>query len=146
MGKAGIEISIEKFEFEIANTSSTSDLDFLTHQINKEAIDQGAAYPFAIFIRNKEGGIVAGCNGSIIFGSIYTDQLWVDPNLRKRGMGKKLMEAVHEYGKKHGCTISTVATMSFQAPDFYKKLGYKIDFSREGYSKGASCIFMSKKL
>jgi hypothetical protein len=56
------------------------------------------------------------------------------------------MEAVHEYGKKHGCTIATVATMSFQAPSFYKELGYKIDFSREGYSKGASCIFMSKKL
>ena len=42
-------------EFEIAHTPSTSDLDFLTHQINKEAIDQGAAYPFAIFVRNKEG-------------------------------------------------------------------------------------------
>lgn len=137
---------MEKFEFEIVNNPSSNDLDFLTHKINAEAGDKGAAYPFAILVCNKESGIVAGCNGSIIFGSIYTDQLWVDPNLRKLGMGKKLMEAVHEYGKKHGCTISTVATMSFQVPDFYKKLGYKIDFSREGYSKGASCIFMSKKL
>ncbi len=137
---------MEKLEFEIVNKPSSNDLDFLTRKINAEAIGQGAAYPFAILVRNKEGEIVAGCNGSIIFGSIYTDQLWVDPNLRKRGIGKKLMEAIHDYGTKRGCTISTVATMSFQAPDFYKKLGYKIDFSREGYSKGASCIFMSKKL
>ena len=59
---------------------------------------------------------------------------------------KKLMEAVHEYGKKHGCTLATVTTMNFQAHNFYAKLGYKIDFSKEGYSNGASCIFMSKKL
>lgn len=122
------------------------DLDFFTEKINEESVDQGAAYPFAIFVRSKEGWIIAGCNGSIIFGSIYTDQLWVDPNLRKRGVGKILMEAIHEYGKKHFCTIATVTTMSFQAPSFYQKLGYKIDFSREGYNKGASCIFMSKKL
>jgi len=139
-------MNIEEPEFEILNTPSSEDLDFLTHKINCEAVGQGAAYPFAILVRDKENEIVAGCNGSIIFGSIYTDQLWVDPNLRKHGIGKKLMEAVHEYGKKHGCTIATVATMSFQAPNFYKKLGYKIDFSREGYNKGASCIFMSKKL
>ena len=137
---------MEKFEFEIVNNPSSNDLDFLTHKINIEAADQGTAYPFAILVRNKESEVIAGCNGSIIFGSIYTDQLWVDPNLRKQGLGKKLMEAVHEYGKKQGCAISTVTTMSFQAPDFYKKLGYKVDFSRKGYSKGASCIFMSKKL
>jgi ribosomal protein S18 acetylase RimI-like enzyme len=61
-------------------------------------------------------------------------------------VGKKLMEVTHEYGKKHGCALATVTTMDFQAPDFYQKLGYKIDFSRGGYSKGASCIFMAKKL
>jgi GNAT superfamily N-acetyltransferase len=139
-------MSIKELEFEILNNPSSSELDFLTHQINNEAMGQGAAYPFAILVRNKENEIVAGCNGSVIFGSIYTDQLWVAPTLRKQGLGKKLMEAVHEYGKKQGCTIATVATMSFQAPNFYKELGYKIDFSREGYNKGASCIFMSKKL
>lgn len=139
-------MNIEGLEFAVTDNPSSTDLDFLTKKINEESVAQGAAYPFAIFVRSKECRIIAGCNGSIIFGSIYTDQLWVDPNLRKRGAGKKLMEAVHEYGKKHGCTISTVTTMSFQAPSFYKKLGYKIDFSREGYNKGASCIFMSKKL
>lgn len=139
-------MNIEEIKFEVTENPSLMDLDFLTQKINEDSIAQGAAYPFAIFIRNKEGEIIAGCNGSIIFGSIYTDQLWVAPNLRKQGLGKKLMEAVHEYGKKQGCTIATVATMSFQAPNFYKELGYKIDFSREGYNKGTSCIFMSKKL
>lgn len=134
-------MNIEKLDFEVTDNPSSADLDFLTQKINEEL----AADSFTILVR-KEGKIVAGCNGSMICGSIYTDQLWVDPNLRNRGVGKKLMETVHEYGKKHGCTLATVTTMDFQAPNFYAKLGYKIDFSKAGYSKGASCIFMSKKL
>lgn len=142
MAIAGVKLNIEKLEFEVTESASSTDLDFLTQKINGEL----AAYPFALFVRNKEGEIIAGCNGSVIFGSIYTDQLWVDPTLRGLGVGKKLMEAVHAYGKKQGCTLATVTTMDFQAPHFYAKLGYKIDFAKEGYSKGSSCIFMSKKL
>ena len=146
MEKAGVKLNIEKFKIELTQNPSSNDLEFLTQGINKAVVNQGSAYPFAIFIRNEEKKILAGCNGSIIFGSIYTDQLWVDPNLRNQGIGKRLMEAVHEYGKKQKCAMATVTTMSFQAPNFYKNLGYKVDFSREGYNKGSSCIFMSKKL
>lgn len=125
-------MNIEELEFEIIETPSSADLDFLTQGINKESVGQGSAYPFAIFIRDKEGNIIAGCNGSIIFGSIYIDQLWVKPNLRGQGIAKRLMKFVHSYGKKQGCTLATVTTMDFQAPVFYQKLGYKVDFSRQG--------------
>ncbi|MGI9215084.1 MAG: GNAT family N-acetyltransferase, partial [Gammaproteobacteria bacterium] len=54
-----------------------SDIEFLTQKINEETNDFGVASPFAFFIRNEDNCIIAGCNGSVIFGSIYTDQLWV---------------------------------------------------------------------
>lgn len=133
-------------KFEITESPSSEDLEFLTNKINEETPKHGSSHAFAILVRDQSGKIIAGANGSIIFGSIYTDQLWVDSHLRKKGVGKKLMEHVHELGKKSGCTLATVTTMSFQVPDFYKKLGYKIDFSREGYNTNASCIFMSKTL
>ncbi len=75
----------------------------------------GDAYPFGIFLKYKtntttknsarsssslpniqpvdpsgesEGSsIVGGCNGSIVYGSIYTDQLWMHPQFRGRGLG-----------------------------------------------------------
>ncbi|MFK5953545.1 MAG: GNAT family N-acetyltransferase [Desulfobacterium sp.] len=133
-------------KFEITESPGTKDLDFLTKKINEEVTDQGAAYPFAIFAKDESGNVLAGCNGSVIFGSIYTDQLWVDAEYRKRGIGRLLMEHVHSYGLAKGCVMTTVATMSFQVPDFYLKLGYRIDFSREGYINGSTCIFLSKKL
>jgi len=85
--------------------------------------------------------------GIVIFGSIYTDQLWVHPNHRKNGLGHQLMEAVHDYGRRSGCRIATVATMSFQgAKAFYEKLGYVSDFERQGYTQNSSCIFLKRSL
>jgi GNAT superfamily N-acetyltransferase len=129
------------------STPASEDIDFLTQKINQETPDFGSAHPFAFFVRDEHNQIIAGCNGSVIFGSIYTDQLWVHPDHRKKGLGHKLMEAVHDYGRKSGCTMATVATMSFQgAKAFYKKVGYVVDFERPGCTQNSSCIFLKRSL
>ena len=126
---------------------SNKDIDFLTQKINEETPNFGKAYPFAFFIRDKNDNIIAGCNGSVIFGAIHTDQLWVHPNHRKQGLGKRLMESVHNYGQEVECTMATVATMSFQgAVKFYKDLGYQVEYGRTGHTKGESFIFLKKEL
>ncbi len=134
-------------DIEFISSPTATDIDFLTQKINQETPEFGEARPFAFCIRDDQNQIIAGCNGSVIFGSIYTDQLWVNPNHRNKGLGKQLMAAVHEYGGKVGCSMATVATMSFQGVKaFYEKLGYVSDFEREGYTGNASCLFMRKPL
>lgn len=129
------------------STPASEDIDFLTQKINQETLSFGEAHPFAFFIRDEHNQIIAGCNGSVIFGSIYTDQLWVHPNYRKNGLGHQLMEAVHDYGRGSGCRIATVATMSFQgAKTFYEKLEYVVDFERHGYTQNSSYHFLRKEL
>ena len=129
------------------STPASEDIDFLTQKINQETPEFGEAHSFAFFIRDEHNQIIAGCNGSVIFGSIYTDQLWVHPAHRKKGLGHKLMEAVHDYSRRSGCSMATVATMSFQgAKSFYEKLGYVSDFERHGCTQNSSCIFMRKAL
>ena len=134
-------------KIEFTTSPVTSDIDFIAQKINEETTSFGAATPFAFFIRDEAGQVIAGCNGSVIFGGIYTDQLWVDKNHRKLGLGKKLMDAVHEYGRKAHCHIATANTMSFQgALTFYEKLGYVVDFERPGYAQNSSCIFLKRSL
>lgn len=87
------------------STPASTDIDFLAQKINQETPEFGEANPFEFFIRDDNNQIIAGCNGSVIFGSIYTDQLWVHPNYRKNGLGHKLMEAVHDYGRKSNGTM-----------------------------------------
>jgi hypothetical protein len=48
-------------------------------------------------MRDAKNQIIAGANSSIIFGSIYTDQLWVDKAYRQLGYGRKLMARLNNY-------------------------------------------------
>lgn len=129
------------------STPASADIDFLSQRINQETPEFGEAHPFAFFIRDERNQIIAGCNGSVIFGSIYTDQLWIYPDYRKNGLGHQLREKVHDYGRQSGYSVATVATMSFQgAKAFYGKLGYVVDFERPDYRQNSSCIFLKRSL
>ena len=57
---------------EFTTSPSAPDIDFLTQKINQEILSFGKAYAFAFFIRDESNKIIAGCNRSVIFGSIYT--------------------------------------------------------------------------
>lgn len=132
---------------EFTSIPASADIDFLTWEINQETPEFGEAHSFAFFMQDEKNQIIAGCNGSVIFGSIYTDQLWVHPDHRRSGLRHQLMEAVHDYSRRSGCSMATVATMSFQgAKSFYAKLGYVSDFERPGYTQNSSCIFLKRSL
>jgi ribosomal protein S18 acetylase RimI-like enzyme len=134
-------------KIEQTTTPDQQDISFLMRKIDEEIPDFGKTQPFAFFIRDKDRNIIAGCNAFVVFGVIYLDQLWIRTDLRRQGLGTRLMESVHEYGKNIGCTMVTLTTMDFQgAVKFYEKLGYIIDFKRQGYARNSSCIFLKKEL
>jgi ribosomal protein S18 acetylase RimI-like enzyme len=123
------------------------DSDFLTAKINEETSEMGVPSPFGFFIKDEKEEIIAGCNGLVIYGEIYTYQLWTHSAYRHQGLGRKLLEQVHSHGRNNQCTISVLQTMTFQnAVTFYEKLGYTQDFKRDGYVNNSSCLFMKKEL
>lgn len=134
-------------KIEYTSNPNNDDLEFLTQKIHAETSGFGVWEPFAFFIRDDNHQIIAGCNGFIIFGVIYTDQLWVDPSHRKQGLGQALMDKVHEYGRTLKCSRATLSTMSFQdAQAFYERLGYSQDFELKGYINNSSNYFLGKNL
>lgn len=137
---------ISKHEIEFMPKPTYQDIEFLTEKINADTSDYGDVRTFAFFIRDENNQIIAGANAYIIFGVVHTDQLWVHPDYRLQGLGRKLMENIEEYARDNGCKIATVNTMSFLAVKFYERLGYQKDFERSGYSKESNHIFFSKKL
>lgn len=124
--------------------------DFLTQKIDEEAKIEGITEDsswFVFVIRDHNNEIIAGCNGAVVYGAIYTDQLWVRKDYRKQGLAKLLMEEVHVLGKERNCNLATVCTLSFQhAKSFYEDLGYVCDFVREGFANDSACFFLKKEL
>lgn len=143
-------MAIIKQKIEYSTSPAFNDLQVLTDGINEVSskLSIQAAESFSFFIRNHDQSkIIAGANGSVVYGEIHTDQLWVHPSVQKQGLGKLLMHTVHELGIQKKCSMATVCTMSFQHTTiFYEKLGYVQEFQRNGYTNNANCIFMKKDL
>jgi ribosomal protein S18 acetylase RimI-like enzyme len=57
---------------------------------------------------------------------MYVDILWVHENHRKKGVGSYLLHKAEEEALRRGCHHVHLDTMSWQAPDFYKKHGYSV--------------------
>lgn len=100
--------------------------------------------PFAFFIRDEKSQVVGGCNGNIGYGWVYVDQLWVNESLRGQGYGTKLMQAVERLAREKDCISAAVNTMDWEALDFYKKLGFKVEFERHGLARNSIYYFLRK--
>ena len=90
--------------------------------------------------------VVAGLTGSAYWGKLHVRLLWVDADYRSQGLGRRLMNWAEARGRELGCTSAVVDTMSFQAPEFYVKLGYEQIGLFEGYEGGASRHYFEKRL
>ena len=66
------------------SAQASEDINFLTQKINQETPELGETHPFAFFLRDEKNQIIAGCNGSVIFGSIYTDEFMDTSNASKK--------------------------------------------------------------
>lgn len=99
---------------------------------------------FTFFVRDTANNIQAGCHGNTLYGCLHIDQLWVAEPLRHQGYGKALMLAAEEFGRKNQCNFATVNTMHWEALDFYKKLGYYVEFARMGFLDNAIFYFLRK--
>jgi GNAT superfamily N-acetyltransferase len=103
------------------------DVKVLSNGLNEHATSLGvgdALQHFAIFARESGGAIRGGLAGYTCYGMLYVSVLWVDDNERGKGLGRQLMAMAEAEGRRRGCHIAGLSTLSYQAPDFYKKIGY----------------------
>lgn len=101
---------------------------------------------FAFFILDEKGTIVGGCSGCHMYGSTYIDALWVEQALRGKGYGKALMLEAEALANKSDTHFMTVNTFDWEALDFYKNLGFYVEFERKGFDKDSIFYFLRKNL
>lgn len=90
---------------------------------------------------------VAGLDGVTIHKWLKIQLMAVSPQHRRRGIGRKLITEAFAVGRQRGCELAYVDTMSYQAPEFYRCLGFAevgrlVDWDSHGHDK----IFFAMKL
>ena len=101
---------------------------------------------FGFFIKDQNEQIVGGCNGCFLYGCLVIDSLWIEKSLRGQDFGSKLMQQAERLGIENNCSFATVNTMDWEALDFYKKLGFYVEFERKGFDKDSTFYFLRKDL
>jgi ribosomal protein S18 acetylase RimI-like enzyme len=137
------------YRIDFESNPTAEDTQILSDGIFSEAKKKKDLNPvtyFAFFIRDENAKIVGGCNGDILYGQLYVSQLWVDEKLRGQGYGTKLMRLAEDHAKQNGCSFVAVNTMDFEAPEFYKNLGFHVEFERHGFDKDSVFYFLRKDL
>jgi ribosomal protein S18 acetylase RimI-like enzyme len=88
--------------------------------------------------------IVGGLAALSYWAKMHVDNLWVADGFRGRGIGSRLMRMAEEVARQRACSGVLVDTMSFQALEFYQRLGYQEFGVIAGYAAGASRHYLHK--
>ncbi len=99
---------------------------------------------FSLLLLDRKRNIVGGLITSMLMGIMHLEVLWVDKKLRGRGLGKELVLTAENLAKQKGYPASQTWTFSFQAPEFYQSIGYKIKGIYHGYCDGVTEYVLSK--
>lgn len=100
----------------------------------------------ALALKDAAGATVGGLTARIGASRMFVELLFVPETLRGQGLGAKLMAEAERIARNEGCIGIWLDSFTFQAPDFYRKLGYA-EFGRlDDYPPGFSRHFLHKTL
>ena len=98
------------------------------------------------FIKTDSGFIVGGILGEINWRWMHIQGLWIDETIRKGGWGSKLLLNLEAYALSKGIANVRLETTSFQALDFYLKLGYSVFGELSNMPLGHTSYFLQKQM
>lgn len=134
--------------FHVEDDPDPLEVEFLETQIRREAsaaMGLGDEVELAIFVRDA-GRVVAGISGWTWGDCCELQNLWVDPSLRDRGLGSRLLAAAEAEAAARGCAQTVHFTYDFQAARLYERAGYELMGRVEEFPSGADVLWYCKRL
>lgn len=115
----------EKLEEEFYN--------IIDSEFNKFAVKNGVTcnYVSFAFVAKDNEKVVGIITGNSYYQEVHISDLIVLEEYRNKKIGSQLIKEVEKYYTNKGFENINLTTYAFQAPEFYKKCGFKIEFVRE---------------
>ncbi len=130
------------------STPTSAEQEFLEDRLyehNSAQTEQDDGQLFAFFVRNERQEIVAGISGWTWAHACEIRDLWVHPALREQGYGQSLLKSAEQEAQLRGCTVILLSSYSFQAPAFYQKFGYELEWQLNDFPPGHQYCFLVKR-
>ena len=115
-----INCSDDKYSDKITN-------EFAKFALQHDLVNDYLTFTFIAEVDEQFAGIIRGYSS---YKEAHISELIVLDEHRNKGVGKKLLETVENYCKERNIQNLNCSTYGFQAPEFYKKYGFKLEFTR----------------
>lgn len=105
----------------------------IENELEKYEVKNGVADnfgPFSFFAK-ENNEVIGAITGFTCYSEVHIDELVVMENHRGKNIGTNLIKTVEEYYKDYGFNNMNLCTSEFQAPQFYEKLGFTLEFVRK---------------
>ena len=123
--------------------------DFIHNEFTRYGEENGVALnydEFCFAAENGSGRIMGVITGWAYYNEVHIADLIVREDCRRTGLGRRLVSTVEKAYQDKGYDVITLTTFGFQAPGFYRKLGYSVEFVRSSKDPALCKYFMKKVL
>lgn len=113
---------------------------------NHAAVDLRAVQPLGVYARDAAGTVVGGVLARSWGRAAEIQQLWVRADLRRQGIGRRLLQVAEARLQARGCVTVYLDTFSWQAPALYRACGYAVAAQIDDMPDGGVKYLMRKQL
>jgi GNAT superfamily N-acetyltransferase len=131
----------------VEKSPSAADLRVLEEGLSEQAARHEVPRDYrllTVLLRDSREKVIGGAHGSTVWKWLHIKTLWVAEEWRGKGYGRALVQAAEREAARRGCLYSHLDTVSYQAPDFYERLGYQAYAVLDDYPRGFQRIFFKK--
>ena len=139
----------QEIQFEVSDSATPVDLDAIDKglsEFNEQSADLASVRPLHVVARDERGQLIGGLVGRTWGLCCEILVLWVEKNARQSGIGTTLVRHAETEAARRGCVTVFLETFSFQAPEFYSRLGYKTKHQIDGMPDGICKSYMLRQL
>jgi GNAT superfamily N-acetyltransferase len=137
-------------ELLVTDAPEAADLAHVSEALDRFNIDRTGIddrRPLAVLVRDpKTRQMMGGLTGRTSLGLFFVDLFFLPPALRGRGLGSEVLRRAEQEARARGCRTAVLYTISFQAPDFYRRHGWQQLGEVPCDPAGTSRVFMTKEL
>jgi GNAT superfamily N-acetyltransferase len=140
---------MEEVTVTIEANPSPDDIKRLGDGLTEHALPTtGAAgfLPLAVFARDGDARLVGGISAMVNWNWLQIALVWISPELRRSGLGSRLLSRIESAARERGCTYAHLDTFSYQARPFYERHGYELFATLDDYPSGHQRFFLRKTL
>ncbi|WP_327066135.1 GNAT family N-acetyltransferase [Kitasatospora sp. NBC_01302] len=134
----------------VTDAPAPADLALISDELdrfNTEASGTADRRPLAVLVKDPDtGAVLGGLTGRTSLGLLFVDLFHLPPALRGHGLGSEILRRAEEEGRRRGCRSAVLYTITFQAPGFYQRHGWRVFGEIPCDPPGTSRVFMTKDL